>query len=57
MVYANAPILFSSFIGSVYSKVTKSFLIYEVTDLWPEEIIAFKPKVSFIIFTLGKELT
>lgn len=56
LVYALAPILFSSFIGSIYSKITKSFFIYEASDLWPEEIVAFKPKLSFIIFTIGKKL-
>jgi glycosyltransferase involved in cell wall biosynthesis len=56
LVYAMAPILFSSFIGCTYSRFTKSFFIYEATDLWPEEIVAFKTKLSFIIFTLGKKL-
>ena len=56
LVYAMAPILFSSFLGSIYSKVTKSFFIYEATDLWPEETVAFNHKLSFIIFSLGKKL-
>ena len=38
LVYAIAPILFSSFLGYIYSKVTGSFFIYEASDLWPEEL-------------------
>jgi glycosyltransferase involved in cell wall biosynthesis len=56
LVYALAPILFSSFIGYVYSKVTKSFFIYEASDLWPEELVVFKTNLSFIIFSFGKKL-
>ena len=56
LVYALAPVLFSSFIGFTYSKVTKSFFIYEASDLWPEELVAFKPNLSFIMFSFGKNL-
>jgi glycosyltransferase involved in cell wall biosynthesis len=56
LVYAIAPILFSSFVGFMYSKITRSFFIYEASDLWPEELVAFKTKLSFIIFFIGKIL-
>ena len=56
LVYALAPILFSSFIGFIYSKVTKSFFVYEVSALWPEELIASRTTLHFIILSFGKSL-
>ena len=56
LVYALAPIIFSSFIGSIYSKITKSYFIYEVSFLWPEELIAFRTSIHFIILSSGKIL-
>lgn len=56
LVYALAPILFSSFIGYIYSKITKSFYIYEVSALWPEELIASRKSLHFIVLSLGKIL-
>lgn len=54
LVYALAPILFSSVIGFLYSKVTKSLFIYEVSAFWPEELVAFKNKGYFMLLHLGK---
>jgi glycosyltransferase involved in cell wall biosynthesis len=54
IVYARAPILFSSVTGFVYSKIMKSFFIFEVPDLWPEELVAFRTYLSPIIMPLGK---
>ena len=54
LVYSIAPILFSSFCGLVYSKITKSFFVYEVSDIWPEELIVFETLFSSIILTVGK---
>ena len=54
LVYGLAPIMFSSFIGFFYSKVTKSFFIYEVSAFWPEELIALKNKFYFISLFFGK---
>jgi glycosyltransferase involved in cell wall biosynthesis len=54
LVYSIAPIIFSSFIGYVYSRLNKSFFIYEVSDLWPEELVVFRTRISFIIFHLGR---
>jgi glycosyltransferase involved in cell wall biosynthesis len=54
LVYALAPILFSSVIGFLYSKVTKSLFIYEVSAFWPEELEAFKNRGYFILLHLGK---
>jgi glycosyltransferase involved in cell wall biosynthesis len=56
LVYAIAPILFSSFLGYIYSKVTRSFFVYEASDLWPEELVAFKTKFSSFISFIGKFL-
>jgi glycosyltransferase involved in cell wall biosynthesis len=54
LVYSIAPILFSSFCGFFYSKITKSFFVYEVSDIWPEELIVFETLFSSIILTIGK---
>lgn len=54
LVYALAPILFSSLIGYIYSRVTKSFFIYEVSAFWPEEIVAFKVNLYSILLFIGK---
>jgi glycosyltransferase involved in cell wall biosynthesis len=54
IVYALAPIIFSSIIGLVYSKFTKAFFVYEAADLWPEELIVFKTYLSPIIKLFGK---
>jgi len=52
LVYALAPILFSSFIGFIYSKATKSFFVYEASALWPEELVAFR-NLAFIVVSFG----
>ena len=54
VVYSLAPIFFSSVIGFIYSKTLKAFFIYDVPDLWPEELIAFKTHFSPIILFIGK---
>lgn len=54
LVYSIAPILFSSFLGSFYSKITKSFFVYEVSDIWPEELVVFETLFSSIILNVGK---
>lgn len=54
MVYSIAPIIFSSFIGYAYSRLNKSLFVYEVSDLWPEELVIFKTGFSFFIFHVGK---
>lgn len=54
IVYALAPILFSSLIGYIYSKTTKSFFIYEVSAFWPEELIAIKNIMYKMILVFGK---
>lgn len=54
IIYALAPILFAGIIGYIYSKFLNAFFIYDVPDLWPEELIAFKTKFSFIIAFIGK---
>jgi colanic acid biosynthesis glycosyl transferase WcaI len=54
LVYSIAPIIFSSFIGYVYSRLNKCLFIYEVSDLWPEELVEFKSHLSFVIFSIGR---
>jgi glycosyltransferase involved in cell wall biosynthesis len=54
VTYARAPILFSTFIGFIYAKFTKSFFILEMPDLWPEELVNIKTRISSIIMKLGK---
>jgi glycosyltransferase involved in cell wall biosynthesis len=56
ITYARAPILFSSFIGFVYSVFTKSFFIYEAPDFWPEQLIVEKTHLLSIIMWFGKIL-
>jgi glycosyltransferase involved in cell wall biosynthesis len=55
LVYALAPVLFSSFIGFIYSTVTQSFFVYEVSLLWPEELIAFRTRLHYM-HSFGKVL-
>ena len=54
LVYALAPIMFSSLIAFLYSKITKAFFIYEVSAFWPEELVAVKNNVYFILLFFGK---
>ncbi|HEX2305667.1 MAG TPA: hypothetical protein VHH33_05220, partial [Nitrososphaeraceae archaeon] len=54
LVYSIAPIIFSSFIGYIYAKFTKSMFVYEVSDIWPEELTVFKTRLSFLIGPIGK---
>jgi len=54
LVYALAPIMFSSIIGFLYSKVTRAFFIYEVSAFWPEELVALKNNVYFILLLFGR---
>ena len=56
LVYALTPTLFSSIIGDWYSKATKAFLIYESSDLWPEQLVAIKSDFFFVIKHLGQIL-
>jgi len=56
LVYALAPNMFSCIIGFVYAKVTKSFFIYEVSAFWPEELVALRIKLYFIISLFGKPI-
>jgi glycosyltransferase involved in cell wall biosynthesis len=54
LVYSIAPIIFSSFIGFIYAKFTKSIFVYEVSDIWPEELTVYKTRLWFIIGPIGK---
>lgn len=56
ITYARAPILFSSLIGFLYAKFTDSFFILEMPDLWPEELVNIKSRLSFLITIFGKPL-
>src|SRR4029079_18411707 len=54
IVYSLAPNFFSCLIGFVYSKAMKSFLVYEVSAFWPEELVAFRMNMYFIFLHIGK---
>jgi len=54
LVYALAPIMFSSLIGFLYSKITKSFFIYEVSAFWPEELVALNNRLYSVLMLFGK---
>lgn len=56
IVYARSPIIFSSFIGLVYSKVFQSRFFYEVPDLWPEELFFRKNLFSSALYFAGRIL-
>jgi len=56
LVYALAPIMFSSFIGFFYSKITGAFFIYEVSAFWPEELVAINKNNYSILIPFGKVL-
>jgi colanic acid biosynthesis glycosyl transferase WcaI len=56
LVYSIAPIIFSSFCGFVYSKITRSFFVYEVSDLWPDELTVFKTKFLPILMVFGRTI-
>jgi colanic acid biosynthesis glycosyl transferase WcaI len=54
LVYSIAPIIFSSFCGFFYSKITRSFFVYEVSDLWPDELVVFKTRFLPILMLVGR---
>lgn len=56
LTYARSPVLFSSFIGLIYSTLLRTRYIYEVPDIWPEELLVFKNPLLPIIMALGKLL-
>lgn len=56
IVYARAPIIFSSFNGYIISKFSKSLFVYEVPDLWPEELVLIGSSVYRLILPIGKLL-
>jgi hypothetical protein len=53
LIYARSPVLFSSLSGFIYSKVCKAFYVYEVPDLWPEELVAFPSRFSSMLLRIG----
>ncbi|WP_148686645.1 glycosyltransferase family 4 protein [Candidatus Nitrosocosmicus hydrocola] len=53
IVYARSPVLFASFIGFIYSKIFRSSFIYEVPDLWPEELFYSKAILSHLFKRFG----
>jgi len=54
LVYALAPNFFSCLIGFIYSRATRSFFVYEVSAFWPEELVAFRVNLYFILLHVGK---
>lgn len=53
LVYARSPVLFSSISGFIYSRMTGALYIYEVPDLWPEELVAFPSNFSNLMSRIG----
>lgn len=56
LVYSLAPIIFSSINGAIYSIITRSLFIYDVPDLWPEELVAFNSPLTPFISFFGKPI-
>jgi glycosyltransferase involved in cell wall biosynthesis len=56
VIYARSPIIFSCFNGYVFSKLSKSKFVYEVPDLWPEELIMEGSRFFNLINPIGKLL-
>jgi glycosyltransferase involved in cell wall biosynthesis len=54
IVYARAPIIFSTLPGFVYSRIAKCFFIYEAPDLWPEELVNVKSPLVPVIMKFGR---
>lgn len=54
IVYARSPIVFCSVIGFVYSRLMHSVYIYEVPDIWPEELIVVKSSLLPLVMKIGK---
>lgn len=54
LVYARSPVIFSSFVGFMYSLSNRSFFIYEAPDLWPEELITVRSSLVPLIMRFGR---
>ncbi len=54
LVYARAPFPFSSIAGFVYSKITRSFFVFEAPDLWPEQLVILETHLLPIIMRIGR---
>jgi glycosyltransferase involved in cell wall biosynthesis len=54
IVYSRSPIIFSSLIGLIYSRLFHCKYFYEVPDLWPEELFFREDHLSTMLFILGK---
>jgi glycosyltransferase involved in cell wall biosynthesis len=56
VVYARAPVPFSSISGSVYSLISRAFFIYEAPDLWPEQLVILNTPILPLIMFVGSLL-
>lgn len=54
VIYARSPIVFSSIVGFIYSRLLHSFYIYEAPDVWPDELIVIKSPLLPFIMSFGK---
>jgi glycosyltransferase involved in cell wall biosynthesis len=55
LVYSRSPVIFSSIPGLFYSRLAnRAHFFYEVPDLWPEELIVFRTRASFLLIAFGK---
>jgi glycosyltransferase involved in cell wall biosynthesis len=56
LIYARSPVIFASFIGFVYSKILRCDFIYEVPDLWPEELFFRNTTLSNFLSKIGIQI-
>jgi glycosyltransferase involved in cell wall biosynthesis len=54
IAYARAPIVFSSIIGFIYSRLLRCFYIYEAPDVWPDELVVIKSPLLPFVMSFGK---
>jgi colanic acid biosynthesis glycosyl transferase WcaI len=55
VVYARSPVVFGSLVGAMYSFLMRTSYVYEVPDLWPEELLVVKNRMLPIIARLGRQ--
>lgn len=54
VVYARSPIVFSSIVGFIYSRLLRCIYIYEAPDVWPDELVVMESPLLPFIMSFGK---
>jgi glycosyltransferase involved in cell wall biosynthesis len=54
IVYARSPIVFCSILGYIYSRLMRSYYIYEAPDIWPDELVVIKSPLLPLVLSVGK---